>query len=339
MDLEALKDEELKQLSIDLQQVSQQFQQHLEAMINQVVASSANDRFEVQFSQLQRTMVQQLDRLLAGFSVGGVHQRAQASHRRNTVVPLLGILAEAFYYLANGLEETLVQASQDLATIFFQQLRDEIPQQPYYGQLFRMLGHDGGLEAMLNQVEQEAMLALVSEAQIECDRYVRECPEFFNEHTASIFQLRETLQQACRGFDYQSMIEAEPAIRQLLKMDFEQKVHKTIMKTFRQTINQTLNIHLLPAIQQRVEFITEQYEQARRYMAVVLQKEAEEKFRANQQQMADLEQDISRYNDSIAGINGCLEVMGCDRQKLPLLDLQATTSQFSVEQDSSLHQS
>lgn len=42
--------------------------------------------------------------------------------------------------------------------------------------------------------------------------------------TASMFQLRQTMQQACRGFDYQNMVDAEPAIRQLLKMDFEQKL-------------------------------------------------------------------------------------------------------------------
>jgi replication fork clamp-binding protein CrfC len=320
-DIEALKGQELKQLGIELQQVSQQFQAHLEGTINQVVSSNQNQTFEKQFAALQRSMVQKLDELLQGFSVGEVHRRAQSSHRRNSVVPLLGILAEAFYYLANGLEEELVQAAQELAQLFFQQLRDTIPQQPYYRQLFRMLGNDSGIETMLDQVESATLHALVSAAQAECDRYVRECPEFFADNTASLFQLQATLQQACQGYDYQSMVGAEPAIRQLLKMDFEQKVSTTVMRTFRQTINQMLNIHLLPAVRVQGQDISEQYDQARQYMAVVLQREAEEKLRVNQSLLAEVEQNIDLYNASISSVNACLEVMSCDRQKLPLLEL------------------
>jgi replication fork clamp-binding protein CrfC len=320
-DIEALKGQELKLLGIELQQVAQQFQAHLEDTINQVVSSNQNQTFEKQFAALQRSMVQKLDELLQGFSVGEVHRRAQSSHRRNSVVPLLGILAEAFYYLANGLEEELVQAAQELAQLFFQQLRDVIPQQPYYRQLFRMLGNDNGIETMLDQVESATLHALVSAAQTECDRYVRECPEFFADNTASLFQLQATLQQACQGYDYQSMVGAEPAIRQLLKMDFEQKVSTTVMRTFRQTINQMLNIHLLPAVRVQGQEISEQYDQARQYMAIVLQREAEEKLRLNQSLLAEVEQNIDLYNASITGVNTCLEVMSCDRQKLPLLEL------------------
>jgi replication fork clamp-binding protein CrfC len=325
-DIEALKGQELRQLNTDLMQVGNQFQQHLEGTINQVVSSNQNQTFEKQFAALQRSMVQKLDELLQGFSVGEVHRRAQSSHRRNSVVPLLGILAEAFYYLANGLEEELVQAAQDLAQLFFQQLRDEIPQQPYYRQLFRMLGNESGIEAMLDRVEESTLHALVSAAQAECDRYVRECPEFFADETASLFQLQATLQQACQGYDYQSMVAAEPAIRQLLKMDFEQKVSRTVMQTFRQTINQMLNIHLLPAVRVQGKDISEQYDQARQYMATVLQKEAEEKLRSNQRLLAELEQNIDLYNGAIAGLNSCLEVMSCDRQKLPLLELATVHS-------------
>jgi replication fork clamp-binding protein CrfC len=321
-DIEALKGQELKQLNADLVEVGNQFQQHLEDMINQVVSSSQNQVFERQFADLQRSMVHKLDYLLQGFSVGEVHRRAQSSHRRNSVVPLLGILAEAFYYLANGLEEELVRAAQDLAQLFFQQLRDEIPQQTYYRQLFRLLGSDSGIEAMIDRVEVFTLHALISAAQAECDRYVRECPNFFADGTASLFQLQATLQQACQGYDYESMVGAEPAIRQLLKMDFEQKVSRTVMQTFRQTINQMLNIHLLPAVRGQGKEISEQYDRAREYMAVALQKEAEEKLRSNQRRLADLEQQIGLYNDAIAGLNTCLEVMGCDRQKLPLLVLE-----------------
>ncbi|MGC1525779.1 MAG: hypothetical protein WA783_06990, partial [Phormidesmis sp.] len=135
------------------------------------------------------------------------------------------------------------------------------------------------------------------------------------------FQLQETLQQACQGYDYQSMIDAEPAIRQLLKMDFEQKVSKTVMRTFRQTINQTLNMHLLPAIQQQVAVILEQYDRARQYMTATLHREAEEKLQNQQRLLSELGQSITQYNESVGNINSCLVMMGCDRPKIATISL------------------
>ena len=47
------------------------------------------------------------------------------------------------------------------------------------------------------------------------------------------------------------MVEVEPAIRQLLKLDFEPKVSKTIRQTFRQNLNQTLKTNLLPMAEKK----------------------------------------------------------------------------------------
>jgi hypothetical protein len=318
-DVEAIKDQELKQLGRELQQVGDALRQHLEQEVNAVIASSSNLAFEADFKKLKARMVSRLDELLNTFSVGAVHQQAQASHRRNSVVPLLGILAEAFYYLANGLEEVLVEASQDVVENFFAQLCDRVQSQSYYRQLYRLLGNDGGIEQRLKQVQDQVMAAIANEARIECDRYVRERPEFFSEGTASIFQMRQTLQQACRGYDYQNMVEAEPAIRQLLKLDFEQKVKETVLRSFRQTLNQTMNAHLLTSAAQQVEMILQQYDQARSYLAQTLEKEAEEKIRQNQRKLAEVDQNIVAYNQAVDGINSCLEMMQMDRKKLPLI--------------------
>lgn len=281
-DVESIKEQELRQLNQELKQVGDRLQQNLEAIVNEVVASDTNAAFEADIRRLRARMVSRLDELLNTFSVGAVHQRAQASHRRNSVVPLLGILAEAFYYLANGLEEVLVEASRTLITNFFRQLNDRVQKQEYYRDLYRLLGNDGGIEAGLKQLQHSVTAALVNQAQMECDRYVRERPEFFSEGTASMFQLRQTLQQACRGYDYQNMVEAEPAIRQLLKLDFEQKVKETVMRSFRQAINQTLNVHLLDYATQQADEILQQYDRARAYLACTLEKEAEDRIRQNQ---------------------------------------------------------
>ncbi|OLP17617.1 dynamin family protein [Leptolyngbya sp. 'hensonii'] len=318
-DVEAIKEKELKQLSRELKRIGDEFRRDIEREVNEVVASPLNRGFEADFLKLKARMVSRLDELLNTFSVGLVHRQAQASHKRNSVVPLLGILAEAFYYLANGLEDVLVESSREIVTNFFQQLIDRVKQQDYYRDLYRLLGNDGGIELNLKRIQEQATHALINEARTECDRYVRERPEFYTEGTCSMWQLRQTLQQACRGFDYQNMIEAEPAIRQLLKLDFEFKVRETVTQTFRQTINQTLNTHLLARANQQVEEILQQYDQARAYLAQTLAKEAEEKIRVNQRKQEAVNQKIEVYNQAISGINNCLEDMQLDRQKLPLI--------------------
>jgi replication fork clamp-binding protein CrfC len=333
-DVDAMKEQELQQLSQDLTQVGDDFRTHIEQELNQVVASNLNQTFESDFRKLQALMVNALDDLLKGFSVAAVHQQAQTSHRRNSVVPLLGILAEAFYYLANGLERILEDAAQEVVSHFFRYLLEQVRTQPYYANLYRMLGDDSGIEQRLRQLQEQVCHAIQNEARTECDRYVRERPEFFAEGTASIFQLRQTLQQSCKGYDYQSMIEAEPAIRQLLKLDFEQKVKETVMFTFRQTINQTLNSHLLDTAEELADSVIQKYEQARIYLAKTLEKEAQEKIAAIQQQQEAVERNIETYNQAILEINLCLERMLLDRKKLPEVQKSDLALNFSNSESS-----
>jgi replication fork clamp-binding protein CrfC len=315
----AIKEQELQLLSKELKDVGDSLQQHIHEIVNEVAASNTNVAFEADFTKLKAKMVSRLDELLTTFSVSKVHQQAQASHRRNSVVPLIGILAEAFYYLANGLEDVLVVAVEELVGNFFQQLVTQIQKQEYYRNLYRVLGHDSGIEQNLKQLQVVVTASLVNAARVECDRYVRERPEFFTEGTSSLFQLRQTLQQACRGYDHYNMIEAEPAIRQLLKIDFEEKVRETVMRSFRQVINQSLNNQLLPAAEQQAEQILSQYDHARAYLAKTLEKEAEEKIRQNQRQLAEVDQKIGVFNEAVEEINSCLEAMQLDRHRLPTL--------------------
>ena len=319
-DANAIKEQEIQLLSKQLKDVGDEFKEHISAIVNEVVASNTNVTFEADFTKLKAKMVSRLDELLTTFSVSHVHQQAQASHRRNSVVPLIGILSEAFYYLANGLEEVLVAAVTELVANFFQQLITQIQKQEYYRNLYRLLGNDSDIEQNLKQLETIVSSALINAARVECDRYVRERPEFFTEGTSSLFQLRQTLQQACRGYDHYNMIEAEPAIRQLLKIDFEEKVRDTVMRSFRQVINQSLNNQLLPIANLQAEQVLAQYDRARAYLAKALEKEAEEKIRQNQRQLAEVEQRIGVFNEAVEGINSCLEAMQLDRHRLPTLE-------------------
>jgi len=123
--------------------------------------------------------------------------------------------------------------------------------------------------------------ALVSQARTECDRYVRENHNFYNEGTFSIFQFRQTVQQTAQGYDCESILAAEPAIRQLLKLDFEPKVSATIHKNFRQTVNNTLKNQLIPMAKKQAATILQQFNQARSYLEQTLEQEAAEKIANN----------------------------------------------------------
>ncbi len=318
-DIEAIKLQELQKLGHDLKQIGDRLREHIAQELNDAVASNKNQGLEADYRRLKENMVRRLDELIGYFSVAEVHQRAQASHRRNSVVPVMGILAEGFYYLANELEDVLVDNSLRIVENFFQNLIESIKKTEYYRELYRLLGNDGGIESRLEKLAITASDALVNEARTECDRYVRERPEFYAEGTNSIYQLRQTLQQACRGYDYQSMIEAEPAIRQLLKLDFELKVKDTIIRTFRQSINQTLSTHLLASAEKQSDAILQQYDHARDYLAQTLEKEAQVKLDKNRSLQIAVEKNIAIYNEAVSGINQCLEALDLSRKNLPII--------------------
>ncbi|AFY61214.1 dynamin-like GTPase family protein [Synechococcus sp. PCC 6312] len=318
-DVVAMQEQDLRKLNHELKKAGDDFRLHIEQELNQAIASKDNKTYENDFLKLSQRMVNRLDELLVNFSVADVYRNAQASHKRNSTVPILGILAEAFYYLANGLEDTLVEASQETINNFFAKLQERVHQQPYYRELFRMLGNDGGIEQRLSQVQQSTINAITTIAKNECDSYVRERPEFYTEDTVFIWQLRQAFQRACQQSDCQSLVDAEQSIRDLLKLDFERKVRGTIVFTYRQKVNQTINSSLLEVLNNQAEAILQQYDHARQFMGKTLAKEAEETLKKNQLKKTELEQKIETYNSSVNSINSCLELMGLDRKKLPLI--------------------
>jgi hypothetical protein len=339
-DIEAIKSQELQKLSQDLKQIGDRLREHIAQEVNVSVASDRNELLEADYLKLKTKMVRRLDELIVSFSVAMVHQRAQASHRRNSVVPVMGILTEGFYFLANELEDVLVECSRELIANFFQNMIEQIKKADYYRELYRLLGNDGETESYLQSVMVKASEALVNEAKTECDRYVRERPTFYADGTVGFWQLQQTLQQACRGYDYQSMIESEPAIRQLLKLDFEYKVKDTVIRTFRQTINQTLNTHLLGGADKQADKILQQYDRAREYLAQTLEKEAQSKVDNNRRLQSEVKQNIDVYNAAVSNINQCLEAMQLTRKKLPIISesdlLIPTAIAETIEIDSSI---
>ncbi|MDX2272217.1 MAG: dynamin-like GTPase family protein [Cyanobacteriota bacterium] len=324
---------ELRKLSQDLARIGEDFAAHISEEVNQVINGKATE-FESDFRRLQMRMVHRLDELLNTFSVDSAYSRAISNHPRNSTAPLIAVLVEAFYYLSNELEDILVESCQTLINNYFQYLLDKVRKSDYYRDLYRLLGNDGGLEKKLKEAEERVSDILVSGSRNECDRYVRESPRFYDEGTFSIYQFRQVLQQTSQTYDVNGIREAEPAIRQLLKLDFEPKINQTVRSNFRQQTNNTLKNQLLPLSKQQAEDLLEKYAQARVYLEQTLAKEAEEKIQKNQRLRTELEENISLYNQAVLGINQCLQSMQLDRQQLPIIamtDYVSATLEISSE--------
>jgi ribosome recycling factor len=317
-EIESMKEYELQKLNQQLQQVGREFNQHINDEINKIINNNCED-FEADFRQLQSRMIRRLDELLDTFSVAEAYRRATLSHPRNATAPLLAILVEAFYYLSNQLEDILIESCEQVIANLFQQLMIKIRKSEYYRQLYRLLGNDGGIEAQVKVLEKQVSQALVNTASVECDRFVRESPRFYNEGTFSIYQFRQVLEQTSQAYDAESIVDAEPAIRQLLKLDFEPKVSHTIRQSFRQTINQTIKIQLLPMGEKQADEILQQHPHARAYLEKTLQQEAEEKIANNQRLLSQVGEKIQEYNTAVAGINGCLQAMQLYEHLLPII--------------------
>ncbi|MDG2991186.1 dynamin family protein [Candidatus Synechococcus calcipolaris G9] len=329
-DVEALKEIKLQNVSHELKEASDQFTDHIKDFLNRAMGSQ-DTLLEKDYERLCKKMVEALKALLNKFSIEEVYQQALASHRSNSVVPVMGILAEAFYYLANGLKKTLVEASEELIQHLFVRLKKEIGDQSYYRDLYRLLGNDSGIHKKLDQVCYERVIAMTGIATIECDRYVREREDFYQENTG-IFRLREVLRKVCRNYDLTGMKEAEKDLLELLKLDFEHKLAKTIHVSFRQSINSTINEPLLMMAAEHSQGILQQSGQARENVAKTIEREAEESIQKNANELQKINEKIATYNQSVTHINHCLEALGRDRQKLPEIlesDLHALSSASS----------
>lgn len=277
-EIELMKQQELTRLNNKLQEIGNDFYSYLDEEVNRLI-NQENKQFNQDFQQLQSRFVNHLDELLDAFSVSETYSLAVKAHPRNQTAPLIAVLVEALYYISNSLEDVLIEELQYLVFNYVNDLVTAVRKQGFYLELTRLLNGDAGIYDELSALENKLYQALKAVATSECDRYVRETPQFYSEGTFSIYQFRETLKQTSQAYDASSMVEAEPAIRQLLKLDFEPKVNTTIRQVFRQTINQNIKTNLLPLAKQLADNILQQYDIARDNLQQTLEQEAKEKNR------------------------------------------------------------
>ncbi|MEH2248266.1 hypothetical protein [Nostoc sp.] len=178
---EAIKAQQLGDVKTSLQQIADDFKEH---MLQEVLRVSAgNQSFEKDFEHLKNKMLSKLEELLNGFFLWDAYQSARRIHREYITVPLLSILGEAFYYLTSKLEDVLAQESEKLVASFFERLINQVNKSDYYKKLKYFLG-DGdqvGITTSLREMKSEITTILKEYTHQECEYYLREDPEFYTD--------------------------------------------------------------------------------------------------------------------------------------------------------------
>jgi predicted RNA-binding protein with RPS1 domain len=359
-DIAAMTERDLAQIEKEVWEVGEAFYRQIEKEIQLLVMDTCED-FKQDFNNLHQKMQDNLTELIKNFSILDAFANTCRNHRHVTA-PLVAVLGQAFYDIANGLENVLVKESEILIASFFQRLIKQVRKQKYYRQLGNLLlGDDCEIVQELQDIEKKVIEGVKVLARAECVFYIIESPDLYDyEDSVWLYQFRETLQEASKSRDVKRMVEAEEPIRQLLEIDFQAKFKQTIEVNFGLKIIKMLNEYLLSMAENKRQLIWQQSARARTNKRQAIEKEAQAKIDERSRKLREVEVKIADYNQAVAGINSCLEAMKLDDYKLPtipedhssatpvFIDVNSvesnnippeSTSSFDSENDSSATQS
>ncbi|MDW8116259.1 MAG: hypothetical protein RMI92_07475 [Geminocystis sp.] len=301
-DIQEMKRTELSKIKTRLKEIGDEFSAYLEEKINSYV-NGKNTSFNQRMKQIEYAFVSSLQELLQTFSVTDAYGLALKRHPRNQTAPFLAVLVEAFYYIANSLEDVLTKECERLAYGFVGDLIEDIRRKSFYGELCHILGNDAGIVDILLSQTKTLSAAFQSLATAECDRYVRETGFNWN----SCVNLEEIFKKTSQTYDVSSILDAEGQIRNLLKQDFEQKVNRTIYSTFPQSVKQNIKKIFIPLREKIADVILDRYEEYLHEITRDLEEKAKKKLEENQKRLEQLRQEIDIYNEAVNQINNCLE--------------------------------
>ena len=328
-----MTERDLEQIGKEVWEIGEAFYRQIEEEIQRLVMDTCED-FKQDFNNLHQKMQDHLTQLIENFSILDTFANTCRNHRHVTA-PLVAVLGQAFYDIANGLENVLVKESEILIGSFFQRLIKRVRKQKYHRQLCNLLlGDDCEIVQELQDIEKKVIEGVKVLARAECVFYVIESPALYDyEDSVWLYQFRETLQQASKSRDVKRMVDAEQAIRQLLEIDFKAKFEQTIEVNFGSKIIKMLNEYLLSMAENKRQLIWQQSARARANKRQAIEKEAQAKIDERNQKLREVDLKISDYNQAVVGINSCLEAMKLDDCKLPTIpkdNSSATPSSINV---------
>ena len=315
----AMTERDLAQIEKEVWEVGEAFYRQIEEEIQQLVMDTCED-FKQDFNNLHQKMQDNLTELIENFSILDAFANTYRNHRHVTA-PLVAVLGQAFYDIANGLENVLVKESEILIASFFQRLIKRVRKQKYHRQLCNLLfGDDCGIVQELQDIKIKIIEGVKVLASAECVFYIIESPDIYDcGDSVWLYQLRETLQEASNSRDVKRMVKAEESIRQLLEIDFKSKFKQTIEVNFGSKIIKMLNKYLLSMAENKRQLIWQQSARARANKRQAIEEEAQAKIDERDRKLREIEVKITDYNQAVAGINTCLEAMKLDDYKLPTI--------------------
>ncbi|HLO48643.1 MAG TPA: dynamin family protein [Kamptonema sp.] len=334
-DIATMTERDLAQIEKEVWEVGETFYKQIEKEIQQLVMDTCED-FKQDFNNLHQKMQDNLTKLIENFSILDAFANTCRNHRHVTA-PLVAVLGQAFYDIANGLENVLVKESEILIASFFQRLIKRVRQQKYHRQLCNLLlGDDCGIVQELQDIQIKIIEGVKVLASAECVFYIIESPALYDyDDSVWLYQFRETLQEASKSKNVKRMVDAEPSIRELLAQDFKAKFEQTIEVNFGSKIIKMLNKYLLSMAENKRQLIWQQSARARANKRQAIEKEAQAKIDERNRKLREVEQKIADYNQAVAGINSCLEAMKLDDYKLPTIpEENSNATSFFIDIDS-----
>ena len=323
-----ITEQDLAQVDQEVWEIGEKFYRQIEEEIQRLVMDTC-ENFKQDFNNLHQNMQDNLTELIENFSILDTFANTCRNYRHVTA-PLVAVLGQAFYDIANGLENVLVKESEILITSFFQRLIKRVRKQKYHRQLGNLLLGDCEIVQELQDIQKKVIEGVKVLASAECVFYIIESPDLYDyKDSVWLYQFRETLQEASNSRDVKRMVEAEASIRQLLEIDFQAKFKQTIEVDFGLKIIKMLNEYLLSMAESKRQLIWQKSACARANKRQAIEKDAQAKIDERSRKLGEVEVKIADYNQAVAGINSCLEAMKLD-DYMPTIpeDNSSTTPDF-----------
>ncbi|MDZ7969243.1 MAG: dynamin-like GTPase family protein [Nostoc sp. DedSLP03] len=151
-----------------------------------------------------------------------------------------------------------------------------------------------------------------------------------------IYQFREALQQTFQNYTKESIESVQPVVRQLLHLDFQNKVEKTINQTFRHTFNSIINDHIQTLVSKKYQEIIHQDECARKHLDKLIENDAIKKVSERNCKLREITDKSKKYNEIIKSINLILKDEGLGNERLIPEIIESIQTKEAVAENSDL---
>jgi predicted RNA-binding protein with RPS1 domain len=295
------------------------------------------ENFAKDYGDLNKKLQQALTNLIDNFSILEACNNATKRYESHTV-PLVTILGEAFYEIANGLELVLVNASEILISNYFERLRKSLIKNTDYRELKQLLGHDCEIASDLQRIESILTEKAKTIAESVCDAFIIESPDLYDhEDSVWLYQFKETLQEASRSKDVKRILDAEPSIRQMLDIDFQNKLDETLGVNFNLKVIKSMKSLLIKMAKEKQQVILNEVEQARLNKRKLVEQSAQQRIDQKKSELKAIKNSIKQYNQAVSGINQCLHSMHLSAYLLPIVEDRGNLFISQVQEQTNNH--